>query len=78
MKIEIFGADWCSPCRKTKQLCIDKKLEYYFYDISSEEDALIEARKRLGKDPNSIPKVYVDNELIGGYTEFKAYLEKHL
>lgn len=78
MKIEIYGAEWCKPCRNSKQLCEDKKLDYTFYDISAEPEALKKVTEYLGKEPRTIPQIFIDGKHIGGSVEFHAmFKEEH-
>lgn len=74
MKVEIFGSDWCVPCRNAKKLCEEKQLEYTFNDISSNGEALEEIKRRLGKSPATIPQIFIDGNHIGGFNEFQQTL----
>lgn len=73
--IEIFGADWCGPCRLTKGLCEKHNLEFKFHDISVEPEGLAIVKEKLGKEPSTIPQVFVDGKHIGGYTDFQEYVK---
>lgn len=66
MKLKIFGADWCSPCKKSKQLCEQHNIEYEFFDISASPEALEQIKKLLGKEPKTIPQIFNEDGLIGG------------
>lgn len=65
MKIEIYGATWCKPCRDTKKFLTDKNYEFTFYDID-EDGYREEYQKRTGKVMDSIPQVFINDEHIGG------------
>ena len=74
MKIEIFGAVWCGPCKQLKQLCESKSMQYQYYDIDNEDDLDI-LEERLGTKVRSIPQVFLDGQLITS-SELKKELEK--
>lgn len=74
MKVEIYGASWCQPCQRSKQLCIEKGLEYTFKDVTQNQEAREEVEKRLGKKINTVPQIFVDGQYIGGADAFKNYL----
>lgn len=74
--ITIYGADWCSACKKAKQLCEDKNITFEFFDISEEPEALQKLRERLGKEPSTIPLIYENDTLIGGFTAFNDMVHK--
>lgn len=71
MKVEIYGASWCQPCQKSKQLCIEKGLGYTFKDVSAEPKYKAECEQRLGHPISTVPQIFVDGEYVGGATEFR-------
>lgn len=74
MKVEIYGASWCQPCQHSKQLCIEKGLEYTFKDVTQDQEARKEVEKRLGKKIDTVPQIFIDGQYIGGADAFKNYL----
>ena len=75
MKVEIYGASWCQPCKKTKQLCVEKGLDYTFNDVSAEPKYKAECEQRLGHTISTIPQVFVDGKHVGGADEFRNYVK---
>lgn len=75
MKVEIYGASWCQPCQKSKQLCIEKGLDYIFKDVTQDLDAREEVEQRLGKKIDTVPQIFVDGEYIGGADAFRAKVQ---
>lgn len=74
MKLRIFGADWCNPCKKAKALCDEHNVEYEFFDISSDPEALKKIKELLGKEPKTIPQIFNEDGLIGGLEQLKQLL----
>ena len=66
----IFGMEECPWCQKAKQLL--KKQKAVFVPVGPEHRA--ELKRLTGK--TSIPQIYRDGKLLGGYTDTVALLEK--
>lgn len=73
MKIEVFGATWCKPCRDTKKLLEEKGLEFTFLDVDETTNQQ-EFHNRTGSFLQTIPQVFIDNKHIGGREELIKYL----
>lgn len=75
MKLRIFGAEWCTPCKKVKELCDEHDIEYVFKDISVDPEALKEVKELLGgKEPRTIPAIFNEDGYIGGSDQFKQLI----
>lgn len=66
----IFGMEECPWCQKAKQLL--KKQKAVFVPVGPEHRA--ELKRLTGK--TSVPQIYRDGKLLGGYTDTVALLEK--
>ena len=66
----IFGMEECPWCQKAKQLL--KPLKPRFIQVGPEHRA--ELKRLTGK--TSVPQIYRDGKLLGGYTDTAALLEK--
>jgi len=66
----IFGMEECPWCQKAKQLL--KPLKPRFVQVGPEHRA--ELKRLTGK--TSVPQIYRDGKLLGGYTDTVALLEK--
>ena len=66
----IFGMEGCPWCQKAKQLL--KKQKAVFVPVGPEHRA--ELKRLTGK--TSVPQIYRDGKLLGGYTDTAALLEK--
>lgn len=75
MKVEIYGASWCQPCQRSKQLCIEKGLDYIFKDVTQDLEAREEVEKRLGKKIDTVPQIFVDGQYVGGEHALRNHLE---
>lgn len=74
MKIVIYGATWCKPCRDSKKLLESKSMEYTFYDVDEPENHN-KLTELLGKKIDTVPKIFVNDKLIGGYIELSNLLK---
>ena len=66
----IFGMEGCPWCQKAKQLLKSQKA--VFVPVGPEHRA--ELKRLTGK--TSVPQIYRDGKLLGGYTDTAALLEK--
>ena len=66
----IFGMEECPWCQKAKQLL--KKQKAVFVPVGPEHRT--ELKRLTGK--TSVPQIYRDGKLLGGYTDTVALLEK--
>ena len=71
--IKIYGGVSCSYCESAKSLCKTRNLSFEYNDVGDVSPA--EWLKKIGFVPRSIPQIFVDDEYIGGFSEFKTYLE---
>ena len=76
MKIEIYGADWCTFCKQAVNFCESNSLQYEYIDI--DETANLRAlEERMGSKVRSVPQIFLDGRLVpGGYTGLTAELAK--
>ena len=74
MKIDIYGASWCTYCKLAIKLCESKSIEFEYIDIDS-NDNLAQMEARMGGKVKSIPQIFLDNEYLpGGFTGLKQKL----
>ena len=68
----IYSKDNCPYCDKAKFALKDEQVE--IKNINEDEIYLTELMER---NPNArtMPQIYKDDELIGGYDQLKVYLE---
>jgi glutaredoxin 3 len=68
-KIELYTWSYCPYCINAKKLLDDKNIPYTEYPIDDKPEKKQELFVKTGQD--SVPYVFIDGELIGGYTELK-------
>ena len=77
MKIKIYGKPSCPYCEKAKSLASSFGTYEYIDIISSGID-----KEKLsdicGKEVTSVPQIFVDDVLVGGYTEFASKYGQNL
>ncbi len=56
----MYGADWCSDCKRSKRLLDSKNIEYTWIDIDNNESA-IQTVKSLNQGKRIIPTIVFPN-----------------
>ncbi len=69
-KIEIYHKTWCPYSRRALALLNDKGIA--FEDIDVTDDTVRESEMVIRSGRTSVPEIFVDGELIGGYDELAA------
>lgn len=76
----IYGTPFCKWCKEAKKLAEQKQLPFTFKDISEPTNDLQILKDRLsslGSTLETIPVIFHNNVLIGGYDDFENYLNQH-
>lgn len=71
MKAIIWSKDQCPYCVQAKNLLTQKGIEYEERNINNgwdREDLLAAV-----PSARTVPQIFLDNELIGGFNELRAY-----
>ena len=58
--ITVYGADWCSDCKRSKRLLDSKNIEYKWVDVDNNEAAL-QTVKSLNQGKRIIPTIVFPN-----------------
>ena len=74
MKFLIFTKYRCSYCDRAKTLIKQKGFEYE--SINIEEDNNIEILLEKNKYARTMPQIFINDKLIGGYTDLVKYFEE--
>lgn len=56
----MYGADWCSDCKRSKRLLDSKNIEYTWVDVDNNEAAL-QTVKSLNQGKRIIPTIVFPN-----------------
>lgn len=51
---------------------------YRYVDIQAEGISKADLEKTVGKPVETVPQIFIDQDHIGGCTEFEAYAKEHL
>tara|TARA_A100001388_G_scaffold143949_1_gene106860 strand:- start:11237 stop:11461 length:225 start_codon:yes stop_codon:yes gene_type:complete len=74
MKFLIFTKYRCSFCDRAKTLIEQKGYEYE--SINIEEENNIELLLKKNKHARTMPQIFINDKLIGGYTDLVKYFEE--
>ena len=77
MKAIVWSKDSCPFCVQAKGLLKQKGIEFEERNVSKDwtREQLLEAVP----DARTVPQIFVDEVLVGGFTELREYLkEKHV
>ena len=70
MKVKIYTTPTCGFCIAAKRLLNDQSIPFEEIDLSdSSERAQVQAQY----DWPTVPLVFIEDELIGGFTDLEAY-----
>lgn len=71
---KVYGGQGCMWCVRATELLAENNLEYFYYDVHSDKEALEVLKKH---NLRSIPQVFTtDGTYIGGFEELKKFVEK--
>lgn len=79
----IFGRPGCPYCVRAKELAEKLSNErddfnYRYIDIHAEGISKADLEKTVGKPVETVPQIFVDQQHIGGYTDFAAWVKENL
>ena len=77
-RVTIFGREGCGFCKRAKELCEIKNLNYVYVDIQKEGISKADLEKTVGKPVLTVPQVFHGQDHIGGYTELNDFLKGSL
>lgn len=74
MKAIVWSKNQCPYCDQAKALLKMKGIEFEERNVSKDwtKEQLLEAVPTA----RTVPQIFLDEQLIGGFTELKAHLEK--
>ncbi|MGK8935118.1 GrxA family glutaredoxin [Pluralibacter gergoviae] len=79
----IFGRPGCPYCVRAKELAekLTREREdfnYRYVDIHAEGISKADLQKTVGKPVETVPQIFVDQQHIGGFTDFEAWAKTNL
>jgi glutaredoxin len=72
--IEIYGKEQCPFCVQAKQLCETRNYPFVYKQLG--QDFMREEVMQLFPEARTFPQIKVNGTAIGGYGEFKKYIEE--
>ncbi len=83
MLLVIFGRPGCPYCVRAKDLAETltqqrDDFSYRYVDIHAEGITKADLEKSVGKPVTTVPQIFLDEQHIGGFTEFDAYAKQNL
>jgi len=76
MKVEIYGAEWCTYCKQALELCKINQVDSQYIDIDQTGE-LKKLEDRLGSKVRSVPQIFIDgNHLTNGFSALKQHIDK--
>lgn len=69
-KIKVYTKDNCPYCEMAKMLLTHKGAEFEEESLGSDADKMIALAKKTGM--KTVPQIFIDDQLIGGYTDLKS------
>ncbi|BBN80922.1 glutaredoxin, GrxA family protein [Pseudoalteromonas sp. A25] len=79
----IFGREGCPYCVRAKEVAERlasqrDDFSFRYVDIIKEGVSKADLEKSAGKPCPTVPQVFIDQNHIGGFTEFEAYAKENL
>lgn len=83
MLVVIFGRPGCPYCVRAKQIAETltesrEDFKFRYVDMPSEGVTKEDLEQTIGKPVATVPQIFVDQQHIGGCTEFEAYAKDNL
>ncbi|CAH9063599.1 Glutaredoxin 1 [Pseudoalteromonas holothuriae] len=79
----IFGREGCPYCVRAKEVAERLTAQrddfnFRYVDIIKEGVSKEDLEKSAGKPCPTVPQIFIDQDHIGGFTEFEAHAKEHL
>ncbi|MGX2957081.1 GrxA family glutaredoxin [Ursidibacter arcticus] len=81
MFVEIYGRLTCPYCTRAKALAEKMKAEladfdFEFIDMIAKNISKEDLEPRVGKPVATVPQIFLDNQHVGGCTDFQALVKE--
>ncbi len=70
-RVEIYTTTYCPYCDRAKALLRRKGVEFEEIDVTDDPDLRAEMIRRAN-GRRTVPEIFIDGQLIGGYEELRA------
>ncbi len=72
-RVEIYTKNYCPYCRRAKELLELKGVNFVEHDVTDDPSLEAEMRRRAGRQ--TVPEIFVGEQLIGGCDDLFALEE---
>lgn len=69
--VEVYSKSWCPFCLRAKRLLAEKGQEFVEFDVELDPAKYDEMLER-SQGRWTVPEIFIDGELIGGFDELRA------
>jgi glutaredoxin 3 len=69
-RIVMYATGWCPYCARARRLLQSKGVDFEEIDIDEVDGARAEMQQRSGR--TSVPQIFINDRLVGGYDDTKA------
>jgi glutaredoxin 3 len=70
-KVEIYTTTFCPFCVRAKRLLKGKGIEFAEIDVTH-DDELREKMVEMAGGRRTVPEIFIDGKIVGGFDELKA------
>ena len=70
-KVEVYTTAYCPYCRQAKSLLKQKGVAFEEIDVSGDA-ALREKMIELSGGRRTVPEIFINDKIVGGYDELRA------
>jgi glutaredoxin 3 len=70
-KVEVYTTTYCPFCTRAKSLLKSKNIPFVEIDVT-DDDALREKMIELSGGRRSVPEIFINGKIVGGFDELKA------
>ena len=71
-KVELYTTSSCPFCARVKALLRNKGVQFEEIDVT-DDDKLREKMTELAGGRRTVPEVFINGQLVGGYDELRAF-----
>ena len=72
--VEIYSKSNCVFCDKAKNYFSQNEISYVEHNVEKPE--IFEALMSRNPNARTMPQIFINNELVGGYTDLMEWIDK--
>lgn len=70
-KVEVYTTSYCPFCERAKALLKRKGITYQEIDVTDDDELRLAMIERAG-GRRTVPEIFINGEIVGGFEELKA------